>query len=52
MPLSDNNGVAPIRSLKDSAQRIEAIFNKYKDQFSSSDVNEYKAIVQYLYNYK
>ena len=52
MPFSDNNGVTPIRSLKDSAQRIEALFNKYKDHFSGPDVNEYKAIVQYLYNYK
>ena len=52
MPFSDNNGITPIRSLKESAQRIDALFNKYKDYFSGPDVNEYKAIVQYLYNYK
>ena len=47
-----NNGNIPIKSLKDSAQRIYALFNKYKEYISGPDVNEYKAIVQYLYNYK
>ena len=47
-----NNGNIPINSLKDSAQRIDALFNKYREYISGPDANEYKAIVQYLYNYK
>ena len=47
-----NNGVEEIKSLKDSAQRIDAIFEKYKQYMAGPDINEYKAIVQYLYNYK
>ena len=49
---SNNNGVAEIKSLKDCAQRIDTIFNKYKFNIAGPDINEYKAIVQYLYNYK
>ena len=47
-----NNEVEEIKSLKDSAQRIDAIFEKYKQYMAGPDINEYKAIVQYLYNYK
>ena len=47
-----NNGVEEIKSLKDSAQRIDAIFEKYKQYMAGPDINEYKAIIQYLYNYK
>ena len=39
-----------ISSNKDCAQRIESLFNKYRNFFSNEDVNEYKAIVQYLKN--
>ena len=39
-----------ISSNKDCAQRIESLFNKYRNYFSNEDVNEYKAIVQYLKN--
>ena len=48
----DNNGVREITSLNDCAQRIDGIFEKYKQYISGQDINEYKAIVQYLYNYK
>ena len=46
-----NNDTGEIKSLKDCAQRIDAIFEKYKSNFSVQDINEYKAICQYLNNY-
>ena len=52
IPLSNNNDVNEIKSLQDCAQRIDSIFEKYKGYIAGPDVNEYKAIVQYLYNYK
>ena len=52
VPLAANNVNNEIKSLKDSAQRIDAIFEKYKSNIAGPDINEYKAIVQYLYNYK
>ena len=52
VPLAANNDNNEIKSLKDSAQRIDAIFEKYKSNIAGPDINEYKAIVQYLYNYK
>ena len=52
VPLGTNNDNNEIKSLKDSAQRIDAIFEKYKSNIAGPDINEYKAIVQYLYNYK
>ena len=51
MSLNYNNDVAEIKSLKDCAQRIDAIFEKYKSYISVQDINEYKAICQYLNNY-
>ena len=51
MSLNYNNDVAEIKSLKDCAQRIDAIFEKYKSYISLQDINEYKAICQYLNNY-
>jgi TBC1 domain family protein 5 len=39
-----------ISSNSECAQRIESLFNKYRNYFSNEDVNEYKAIVQYLNN--
>ena len=41
-----------INSLNDCSQRIENLFNKYSTYFSTEDTNEYKAIIQYLNNYK
>ena len=41
-----------INSLNDCSQRIENLFNKYSTYFSTEDANEYKAIIQYLNNYK
>ena len=41
-----------INSLIDCSQRIENLFNKYSTYFSTEDANEYKAIIQYLNNYK
>ena len=55
IPFENNNnsyGVPEIKSLKDSAQRIEAIFSKYQSSIAGQDIDEFKAIVQYLYNYK
>jgi hypothetical protein len=46
-----NNNVSNISSIKDCAQRIDNLFNKYGNYFSNEDVNEYKAIVQYLNNF-
>ena len=50
IPISPNND--EIKSNKDSALKIDAIFEKYKSNMAGPDINEYKAIVQYLYNYK
>jgi hypothetical protein len=56
IPFENNNnnsyGVPEIKSLKDSAQRIEAIFSKYQSSIAGQDIDEFKAIVKYLYNYK
>ena len=52
IPLTINNDTDEIKSLKDCAQRIDAIFEKYKGYIAGPDVNEYKAICQYLNNYK
>ena len=41
-----------INSLNNCSQRIENLFNKYSTYFSTEDANEYKAIIQYLNNYK
>ncbi len=41
-----------INSLNDCSQRIENLFNKYSTYFSTEDANEFKAIIQYLNNYK
>ena len=41
-----------INSLNDCSQRISNLFNKYSSYFSTEDANEYKAIIQYLNNYK
>ena len=49
---NNNYGVPEIKSLKDSAQRIDAILNKYQSSIAGPDINEFKAIIQYLYNYK
>ena len=46
-----NMSVSPILSVKDCAQRIETLFNKYGQYFSVDDINEYKAIAQYLNNH-
>ena len=48
----DNNSVRQITSLNDCAQRIDGIFEKYKQYISGQDINEFKTLVQYLYNYK
>ena len=52
IPLTTNNDTDEIKSLKDCAQRIDAIFEKYKGYIAGPDANEYKAICQYLNNYK
>ena len=52
IPLTTNNDTDEIKSLKDCAQRIDTIFEKYKGYIAGPDVNEYKAICQYLNNYK
>ena len=49
---NNNYGVPEIKSLKDSAQRIDAILSKYQSSIAGPDINEFKAIIQYLYNYK
>ena len=49
--MSNMSDMNQITSIKDCAQRIEGLFNKYGNYFSSEDVNEYKAIVQYLNNF-
>ena len=51
-PILENNNSDEIRSLKDCAKRIETIFEKYKSNIIGPDINEYKEIVRYLYNYK
>ena len=40
-----------IKSLKDSAQRISNVVNKYKAMMAGPDINEFNAIIQYLNNY-
>ena len=49
--MSNMSNMNQITSIKDCVQRIEGLFNKYGNYFSSEDVNEYKAIVQYLNNF-
>ena len=49
--MSNMSNMNQITSIKDCAQRIEGLFNKYGNYFSSEDVNEYKSIVQYLNNF-
>ena len=52
-PIIDNNISSPeIKSIRDCAERIDSIFEKYKNCMAVPDINEYKALVQYLYNYK
>jgi len=52
----DNEGymtnMNQINSLNDCSQRISNLLNKYSSYFSTEDANEYKAIIQYLNNYK
>ena len=50
MNVNMSMNVTPITSVKDCAQRIETLFNKYGHYFSVDDINEYKAIAQYLNN--
>ena len=50
MNVNINMNQNQITSIKDCARRIDNLFNKYGSYFSSDDVNEYKAIVQYLNN--
>ena len=49
--MSNMSNMNQITSIKDCVQRIEGLFNKYGNYFSSEDVNEYKSIVQYLNNF-
>ena len=49
--MNNMNNIGQITSLRDCAQRIESLFNKYGNYFSNEDVNEYKSIVQYLNNF-
>ena len=49
--MSNMSNMNQITSIKDCAQRIEGLFNKYGNYFSNEDVNEYKSIVQYLNNF-
>ena len=49
--MNNMSNMNQITSIKDCAQRIEGLFNKYGNYFSSEDVNEYKSIVQYLNNF-
>ena len=54
MNLNYNNNMAnnnQINSIKECAQRIDNLFNKYGNYFSNEDVTEYKNIVQYLNNF-
>ena len=49
---SNYNSYIQIQSLRDGAQRLDELFNKYKVCFTGPDAEEYRAIIQYLYNYK
>ena len=49
--MNNMSNMNQITSIKDCVQRIEGLFNKYGNYFSSEDVNEYKSIVQYLNNF-
>ena len=54
MNLNYNNNMTnnnQINSIKECAQRIDNLFNKYSNYFSNEDVTEYKNIVQYLNNF-
>ena len=54
MNLNYNNNMTnnnQINSIKECAQRIDNLFNKYGNYFSNEDVTEYKNIVQYLNNF-
>ena len=54
MNLNYNNNITnnnQINSIKECAQRIDNLFNKYGNYFSNEDVTEYKNIVQYLNNF-
>ena len=49
--INNTTDMNQISSVKDCAQRINNLFNKYAAYFSAKDANEYKAIIQYLNNY-
>ena len=49
--INNTTDMNQISSVKDCAQRINNLFNKYAAYFSAEDANEYKAIIQYLNNY-
>ena len=55
-PLSMDNsniqGVIPVKSLADSAQRLNDLYYKYHSMMSSSDDKQLLDIIQYLNNYK
>ena len=54
MNLNYNNNMTnnnKINSIKECAQRIDNLFNKYCNYFSNEDVTKYKNIVQYLNNF-
>ena len=55
-PLSLDNssiqGVIPLKSLADSAQRLNDLYYKYHSMMSSSDDKQLFDIIQYLNNYK
>ena len=54
MNLNYNNNMTnnnQINSIKECAQRIDNLFNKYGNYFSNEDVTEYKNIVEYLNNF-
>ena len=45
-------GVVPLKSLNDSAQRLNELYYKYHSVMSSNDDKELLDIIQYLNNYK
>jgi hypothetical protein len=45
-------GVAPLQSIADSAQRLNDLYNKYHSIMSQNDDKELLNIIQYLNNYK
>jgi hypothetical protein len=45
-------GVAPLQSIADSAQRLNDLYNKYHSIMSQNDDKELLSIIQYLNNYK